>query len=89
LNAWLVAGTSSGTRATVFSIWSQVDAAGQIAGGPPAGWVGQRASLGAGVVTAGVCLVPAVFWFALAARRSPSSAEVETPDLSGIRQMAA
>ncbi|MFE9692487.1 MFS transporter [Micromonospora sp. NPDC005806] len=80
LNAWLVANTSSGTRATVFSIWSQVDAAGQIAGGPPAGWVGQRVSLGAGVVTAGVFLVPAVLWFALAARRSPATAALVTPE---------
>lgn len=71
LNVWMVANTSSGTRATVFSLHSQVDALGQIAGGPPAGWVGQRASMGAGIATSGAFLLPAVLCFALAARRTP------------------
>ncbi|MFR9780584.1 hypothetical protein ACL02O_31615 [Micromonospora sp. MS34] len=66
-----------------------MDAAGQIAGGPPAGWIGQRTSLGAGVVTAGVFLVPAVFWFALAARRSPARVEAAMPDDTRAVQPAA
>ncbi|WP_319458399.1 MFS transporter [Micromonospora sp. RTP1Z1] len=80
LSVWLVAGTSSGTRATVFSIQSQVDALGQIAGGPPAGGVAQRVSMGAGVVTAGAFLLPAVVCFALAARRTPADAGPPTAE---------
>ncbi|RZU74488.1 DHA3 family tetracycline resistance protein-like MFS transporter [Micromonospora kangleipakensis] len=86
LAVWLVAGTSSGTRATVFSMQSQVDALGQIAGAPPAGWVGQRVSMGAGVVTSGAFLLPAVLCFALAARRSRAVAG--PPDAEATRAVA-
>ena len=79
LNVWLVANTSSATRATVFSLQSQVDALGQIAGGPPAGWVGQRASMGAGIATSGAFLLPAVLCFALAARRTSLAARAVAP----------
>ncbi|GIM91701.1 MFS transporter [Paractinoplanes toevensis] len=75
MTVWLVSATSAGSRATVFSIQAQADALGQIVGGPPAGVVGQRRSIGAGISAAGVFLLPAVAVFALAARRSPLSAD--------------
>jgi DHA3 family tetracycline resistance protein-like MFS transporter len=80
LTIWLVPATGSASRATVFSIQAQADALGQIAGGPPAGFVGQRRSTGAGIATAGLFLLPAVFLFGLGARRSPAIAQRSTPD---------
>ena len=79
LNVWMVANTSSATRTTVFSLQSQVDALGQIACGPPAGWVGQRASMGAGIATSGAFLLPAVLCFALAARWTPRATRAVVP----------
>ncbi|MBU2662634.1 MFS transporter [Actinoplanes bogorensis] len=72
LNVWLVSATQPQSRATVFSIVSQADALGQVAGGPPAGFVAQRRAVGAGISVAGLFVVPAVALFALAARRSPA-----------------
>jgi hypothetical protein len=59
---------------------SGVSAFGQIAGGPPAGFVGQRRTTGAGIAAAGLFLLPAVFLFGLAARRSPAIEQRSTPD---------
>ncbi|MCO8270667.1 MFS transporter [Actinoplanes sp. TRM 88003] len=70
LNVWLVSATAPQSRATVFSIVSQADALGQIAGGPPAGLVAQRRAIGAGISVAGLFVLPAVALFALAAKRS-------------------
>jgi DHA3 family tetracycline resistance protein-like MFS transporter len=81
LNVWLVAATTSDSRATVFSIQAQADALGQIAGGPPAGLVAQRRSVGAGISAAGLFLLPAVALFALAARRSPRRSSGTAADL--------
>jgi DHA3 family tetracycline resistance protein-like MFS transporter len=79
MGAWMVANTDSGSRATVFSMQAQVDALGQIAGGPPSGVVGQRVSMGAGIMTSGLFVLPAVLLFAWAAGRAkqarPATAE--------------
>jgi DHA3 family tetracycline resistance protein-like MFS transporter len=79
LATWLIANTTSGTRATVLSMEAQVDAVGQILGGPPAGWVGQRVSVGAGITTSGLFLLPAVLFFALATGRSRERASRQQP----------
>ena len=68
--AWLVSSTTSASRATVFSMQAQVDALGQIAGGPPSGLVGQRVSMGAGILTSGLFVLPAAALFAWAAGRT-------------------
>ncbi|MCY1139996.1 MFS transporter [Actinoplanes sp. Pm04-4] len=70
LNVWLVSATEPRSRATVFSIVSQADALGQIAGGPPAGLVARRRSIGAGISVAGLFVLPAVALYTLAAKRS-------------------
>lgn len=70
MGAWLVASTNSGSRATVFSMQAQVDALGQIAGGPPSGIVGQRVSMGAGILTSGLFVLPAVLLFGWAAGKA-------------------
>ena len=66
----LVANTASASRATVLSFDQQLDALGQVVGGPPAGAIGARTGAGLGVSTAGIFLLPAVGLFALAARRT-------------------
>ncbi|WP_250005780.1 MFS transporter [Actinoplanes sp. M2I2] len=71
LNVWLVSATAPESRATVFSIVAQADALGQVAGGPPAGFVAQRRAIGAGLSVAGLFVLPAVALLALAAKRSP------------------
>ena len=63
LSVWLISGTTPESRATVFSIQAQADALGQIAGGPPAGLAAQHRSIGAGIATSGVFLLPAVALF--------------------------
>jgi DHA3 family tetracycline resistance protein-like MFS transporter len=65
----MAANTEPSTRATVFSLCGQADAAGQIAGGPPIGLIGERASVRAALVATGVLFAPAVALTAAAVRR--------------------
>ena len=67
LAIWLVSATTPERRATAFSIQAQGDALGQIAGGPPAGLIAQRAGPAAGIATAGLFLVPAAALFLVGA----------------------
>jgi len=67
---FLVGQTAPSTRATVLSIMAQVDAAGEIAGGPPVGVVGERGSIRAALVLTAAFLAPAVACVAGAARRA-------------------
>ncbi|MDI1461951.1 MFS transporter [Catellatospora sp. KI3] len=77
LTALLVAETESATRATVISMQAQVDALGQIAGGPPVGALG-RGSLRAGISASGLLLLPAAAVFALVHLRRRPAAEPPT-----------
>ncbi|MGK5678317.1 MFS transporter [Actinoplanes sp. URMC 104] len=72
LDVWLVSATASSSRATVYSIVAQADALGQMAGGPPAGVVAHRRTIGAGISVAGLFVLPAVALFALASRARPA-----------------
>ena len=56
-------------RATIFSVSGQVDAIGQIAGGPGVGAIGNR-SLRAALVTSALILSPVLPLYTLAIRRS-------------------
>jgi DHA3 family tetracycline resistance protein-like MFS transporter len=58
--AWLNRLIASEARATVLSMNSQVDAVGQIAGGPPLGVLANRTSVSAALVTSAVILSPVV-----------------------------
>jgi DHA3 family tetracycline resistance protein-like MFS transporter len=69
-DTWLVTQTEPATRATVYSMAAQVDAAGQIMGGPPVGLIGERATVRAALVCVAAMLAPAVGLFAAALRRS-------------------
>jgi MFS transporter, DHA3 family, tetracycline resistance protein len=65
-NAWLNQGIDPRYRATVLSMRGQVDAFGQIAGGPLIGLVGTVFSLRHALVAAGLILLPALPLFARA-----------------------
>lgn len=71
LTTLLTYNTSSRTRATVFSMLGQVDALGQIAGGPPVGYIGTILSLRAALVAVSIILSPVVVLFSYAVRKSP------------------
>jgi MFS transporter, DHA3 family, tetracycline resistance protein len=66
---WLTVNVDSKVRATVISMWGQVDALGQIAGGPPVGYIGTVVSLRAALVAVSVILSPVLLLYAIAVRR--------------------
>ena len=72
--AWLNQRLESSTRATVLSMSGQMDALGQIAGGPVVGAVG-TASIRAAIVLTGAVLTPALFLYVRAARLTSSHAQ--------------
>jgi len=59
--SWVNQRLDSGTRATVLSMASQVDAIGQIAGGPGVGLIAKAVSVVAAISTSGMLLSPAMF----------------------------
>ncbi|MFC3745386.1 MFS transporter [Paenibacillus sp. GCM10012306] len=63
-NTWLNQHVESKSRATVISMMSQSDALGQSAGGPLVGWIGNRLSVRASIVTSAVLLMPVLGLFA-------------------------
>lgn len=79
LTSWLNEQLESRSRATVFSMRSQSDAAGQVLGGPMLGWIATVVSLSAAFVVAGLFLMPAVFLYAWAARRDRKNRRTGAP----------
>jgi DHA3 family tetracycline resistance protein-like MFS transporter len=63
-SAWLNRNLSSRTRATVISMTSQLDAVGQVVGGPPLGALANRTSTSTALVASALVLTPAVFLYA-------------------------
>ncbi|GAB3408629.1 MFS transporter [Flindersiella endophytica] len=74
---WMAGQTESRTRATVFSMNGQFDAAGQILGGPPVGAVGERFGIRAALVVAGLLAAPALALYAKAIRAHDGVEPVE------------
>ncbi len=72
--AWLNQSIDSRVRATVLSMSNQVNAVGQIAGGPPIGVIGTSVSMRAALVGAGMLLAPALPLVARAGRQGTSVA---------------
>jgi DHA3 family tetracycline resistance protein-like MFS transporter len=68
-----VAQTESATRATVFSAVGVVSAGGEIAGGPPIGWLGTRFTLGRALLTSALLTAPAVAFLSAALARQKAS----------------
>jgi DHA3 family tetracycline resistance protein-like MFS transporter len=67
--AWINQRLDSQVRATVISMSSQVDAVGQIAGGPVVGLIGNLVSVRAALLTSGVILTPVLALYRLAIRK--------------------
>lgn len=85
-SAWVNPHIESGVRATVFSVASQLNAVGQIAGGPGVGWIGSRVSIRAALMTSALLLAPVLPLFARAVReteRAAASAEASAETASG------
>jgi len=68
--AWINQKLDSKVRATVHSMFGQVDAIGQIAGGPGVGLIANLASVAAAITTSGLLLTPALFLVGRANRQS-------------------
>ena len=77
--AWVNQKLDPQTRATVHSMAGQVDAFGQIAGGPSVGLVAKSLSVVAAIATSGALLLPAM----LLVGRANSQSEKEAESLSG------
>ncbi|GII32654.1 hypothetical protein Pmi06nite_60960 [Planotetraspora mira] len=69
--AWLARQTEPASRATVYSLFSQADAAGELVGGPPLGLLAQRLSIGAALTGSAAVLGLAVPFLTAAGRRLP------------------
>jgi DHA3 family tetracycline resistance protein-like MFS transporter len=75
--AWVNQKLDSGTRATILSMSGQVDAIGQIAGGPGVGLVANLVSVVAAITTSGLLLSPALFLIGRANAQSQEQVEAE------------
>lgn len=77
-SAWINQKLDSRVRATVHSMFGQVDAIGQIAGGPGVGLIANLASVMAAISTSGLLLAPALFLIGRANRQSLEQGEAES-----------
>jgi MFS transporter, DHA3 family, tetracycline resistance protein len=66
-NTWLSHTVDEKVRATIFSMMGEMNALGQIAGGPPVGYIGTVFSLRAALTTVSIILSPVLLLFAYAA----------------------
>jgi MFS transporter, DHA3 family, tetracycline resistance protein len=73
--AWVNRGLDPATRATVNSMAGQMDAVGQIAGGPAIGVVAVAVSVPAAIAVAGLLRVPALFLYRRSRRVTPNADE--------------
>jgi DHA3 family tetracycline resistance protein-like MFS transporter len=73
--AWVNQRLDSQVRATVISMSSQVDAIGQITGGPAVGLIGNLVSVRAALLTSGVILTPVLALYRFAIRRDEQDGE--------------
>lgn len=73
---WVNQRIDSQVRATLLSMTSQVDAIGQITGGPFLGLIGNSVSVRAAITTSGLILSPVLGLFARAARQRDVTTEI-------------
>lgn len=76
--AWVNQKLDPQVRATVHSMTGQVDAFGQIAGGPGVGLIARFVSVAAAIITSGVLLTPALFLVGRANARSKSAGDASS-----------
>jgi DHA3 family tetracycline resistance protein-like MFS transporter len=75
--AWINQKLDSQVRATVHSMFGQVDAIGQVLGGPIVAVIASVGSAVASLVTSSLLLIPALFFVSRANSQSASGAEVD------------
>ncbi|MCA0455491.1 MAG: MFS transporter [Chloroflexi bacterium] len=78
-STWANQQIDSSVRATVISMTSQVDALGQIVGGPPVGYVGERFGVRIALIAAGMILSPALYLYARVIRSDNRAAAADVP----------
>lgn len=66
---WLTQNINAKVRATVISMQGQVDAFGQIVGGPPVGYIGTAFSIRVAMIAVSIILSPVLLLFAYASRQ--------------------
>lgn len=66
---WMSQNIESKIRATIFSMRSQVDALGQIIGGPIIGIVASIVTIRSGIVVGGMILIPTIFFYCFFLKR--------------------
>jgi DHA3 family tetracycline resistance protein-like MFS transporter len=79
--AWVNQKLDSQVRATVHSMFGQVDAIGQVMGGPVVAVIASVGSAVASLVTSGLLLTPALFFVSRANSQSANEVEVEPEPL--------
>jgi DHA3 family tetracycline resistance protein-like MFS transporter len=79
-NTWLVRNSEARVRATLVSLDSQMDAIGQIAGGPPVGYLGTLFSLRVALASLSAILAPVLLLYAAALRRVKGEPAVQTAE---------
>ncbi len=84
-SAWLNKGLPPATRATVLSIGGQIDAIGQLIGGPIIGIVAMLLGLRAAMVGVALLLAPAAFLYGLLSRMVGGSSAVHMAMLEGMQ----
>lgn len=67
---WLTQNIEAKVRATVISMRGQIDAFGQIVGGPPVGYIGTTFSIQTALLASCTLLSPVLFLYAYAARKT-------------------
>jgi DHA3 family tetracycline resistance protein-like MFS transporter len=79
-SAWINRGIPSSVRATVLSTFGQMDAVGQIVGGPAVGLLANQFGMRAALVLAGLMLSPVLLLYRRAAGQTTAILERETAD---------
>ena len=78
-DTWINRNLDSSVRATVISMRGQVDAIGQIVGGPPVGIIGERLGIRAALVASGLILSPVLPLYLRFIRRNEPITPVAAP----------
>ena len=76
-DTWINQRLDSRVRATVISMSGQVDAVGQIAGGPGVGYIGNTISIRAALLTSAFLLTPVLALFVRALRNGKGAPALE------------
>lgn len=85
-NAWLVRNSQAQVRATLISLAAQMDALGQIVGGPPIGYLGTVFSLRIALAAVSVVLAPVLFLYTAALRqlKKPTCAHIVEEEILSV-----